>query len=78
MKTLDVHGVHVVEFFPFSEETYFLIDWVCTHTHLGKIPWNAFMPLLRISDCTLQSTVGEGVALVELKVAFISEKTPTG
>ena len=42
------------------------------------MPWDAVMLLLSLVDPTFQPTVGEGVALVELKVAFVGEKAPTG
>ena len=41
------------------------------------MPWDATVLLLSLLDPTLQPTVGEGVALVELKVAFFAEKAPT-
>ena len=41
------------------------------------MPWDAFVLLLGLFDPTLKPTVGEGVALVELKVAFVIEKTAT-
>ena len=41
------------------------------------MPWNAFVLLFSLFDPTLKPTVGEGVALVELKVAFVVEKAPT-
>ena len=41
------------------------------------MPWDAFVLLFSFSDPALQQTVGESVALVELKVAFIVEKTST-
>ena len=41
------------------------------------MPWDAFVLLFSLFDPTLQPTVGEGVALVELKVAFVVEKAPT-
>ena len=42
------------------------------------MPWDAFVFLFRLFDAAFQPTVGEGVALVELKIAFVVEKTPTG
>ena len=41
------------------------------------MPWDAFVLLFGLFDPTLKPTVGEGVALVELKVAFVVEKAPT-
>ena len=41
------------------------------------MPWDAFVLLFSFFDLTLQPTVGEGVALVELKVAFVVEKATT-
>ena len=46
-------------------------------TYLGKMPWDAFVLLLCLFDPTFKPTVGEGVALVELKVAFVVEKAPS-
>ena len=48
------------------------------HAHLGKMPWDALLLLFSLPDPALQPTVGEGVALVELKVTLIGEKAPTG
>ena len=42
------------------------------------MPRDAIVLLLSHSDPALQATVGKGVALVELKTAFVSEKAPTG
>ena len=41
------------------------------------MPWDAVVLLFSLPDAAFQSTVGEGVTLVKLKVAFIVEKTPT-
>ena len=41
------------------------------------MPWDAFVLLFSLLVPALQPTVGEGVALVELKVAFVVEKAPT-
>ena len=41
------------------------------------MPWDAIVLLLSLLDPTLQPTVGEGVALVELKVALIGEEAAT-
>ena len=41
------------------------------------MPWDAVVLLFSLPDAAFQSTVGEGVALVELKVAFVVEKAPT-
>ena len=41
------------------------------------MPWDAVVLLLSLFDPTLQPTVGEGVALVELKVALIGEVAAT-
>ena len=41
------------------------------------MPWDAVVLLFSLPDAAFQPTVGEGVALVELKVAFVIEKTPT-
>ena len=47
------------------------------HDYLGKMPGDAFVLLFSLPDAAFQSTVGEGVALVELKVAFVVEKATT-
>ena len=47
------------------------------HDYLGQMPWDAFVLLCSFSDSALQPAVGEGVALVELKVSFVVEKAPT-
>ena len=41
------------------------------------MPWNTIVLLLSLLDPTLQPTVGEGVALVELKVALVGEEAAT-
>ena len=41
------------------------------------MPWDAFVFLFRLFDAAFQPTVGEGVALVELEVAFVIEETAT-
>ena len=41
------------------------------------MPWDAIVLLLSLLDPALEATVGEGVALVELKVTFISEEAAT-
>ena len=46
----------------------------CFNTYPGKIPRDTFVDLLSMLDLALQSTVGERVARVELKVAFIGEE----
>ena len=43
-------------------------------THLRKMPWDAIVLLLSLSDSALQPTVGECVALVELQVALVGEE----
>ena len=78
MKSLEVHGSHVIESPPFVvSEWEFLSPDLVGHTHLGKMPWDAVVLLFSLHDAAFQSTVGEGVTLVKLKVAFIVEKTPT-
>ena len=42
--------------------------------HLGKVPWDAVVLVFSLLDPTLQPTVGEGVAFVEVQVALISEE----
>ena len=46
-------------------------------THLWKMPWDATVLLLSLLDPTLQPTVGECVALVELQVALVGEEAAT-
>ena len=41
------------------------------------MPWDALVLLLHLLDPALQTTVGEGVALVELKVALVGEEAAT-
>ena len=41
------------------------------------MPWDAFVFLFRLFDTTFKATVGEGVAVVELEVAFIVEEAAT-
>ena len=41
------------------------------------MPWDAFVFLFRLFDSTFEATVGEGVAVVELKVALIVEEATT-
>ena len=41
------------------------------------MPWDAIVLLLSLLDPTLQPTVGEGVALVELQVALVGEEAAT-
>ena len=41
------------------------------------MPWDATVLLLSLLDPTLQPTVGECVALVELQVALVGEETAT-
>ena len=38
------------------------------------MPWDALVLLLHLLDPALQTTVGEGVALVELQVALVGEE----
>ena len=79
MKSLEVHGSHVIESPPFVvSEWEFLSPDLVGHTHLGKMPWNAFVLLFGLFDPALKPTVGEGVALIELQVHVVVEKTPTG
>ena len=72
MNFLAVHGSHVLELSPYVAK----IDpnLSCFKTHLGKIPRDTFVLLLSLLDLALQSTVGERVARVELKVALIGEE----
>ena len=41
------------------------------------MPWDAFVFLFSFFDATFQPTVGEGVAFVEVKVAFVGEEAAT-
>ena len=41
------------------------------------MPWDAFVFLFRLFDGTFQPTVGEGVAFVEVQVAFVGEEAAT-
>ena len=41
------------------------------------MPWDAVVFLLSLFDGTLQPTVGEGVAFVEVQVAFVGEEAAT-
>ena len=41
------------------------------------MPWDAFVLLFSFFDPTFQPTVGEGVAFVEVQVAFICEEAAT-
>ena len=53
------------------------VNGLLSMPHLWQIPWDAVVFLLSLLDPTLQATVGEGVALVELKVALVGEETAT-
>ena len=46
--------------------------------HLRKIPRCAVVLVFSLLDPTLQPTVGEGVAFVEVQVALISEEAVPG
>ena len=41
------------------------------------MPWDAFVFFLSLFDGTFQPTVGEGVAFVEIQVAFVGEEAAT-
>ena len=41
------------------------------------MPWDAFVFFLSLFDGTFQPTVGEGVASVEIQVAFVGEEAAT-
>ena len=43
-------------------------------THLWEMPWDAVELLLSLFDPTLQTAVGEGVALVELQISFVGKE----
>ena len=72
MNFLAVHGSHVLELSPYVAK----IDpnLSCFKTYPGKKPRDTAVLLLSLLDLALQSTVGERVARVELKVAFIGEE----
>ena len=79
MKSLEVHGSQVIESPPFVVSKWeFLSPDLVGHTHLGKMPWDAFVLFFGLFDPALKPTVGEGVALIELQVHVVVEKTPTG
>ena len=42
------------------------------------MPWHTPKDLLQSLNCTLKSTVREGVSLVEFKIAFIRKETVAG
>ena len=46
------------------------VNGLLSMPHPWQIPWDAVVFLLSLLDPTLQATVGEGVALVELKVTL--------
>ena len=46
-------------------------------THLWEMPWDAVELLLSLFDPTLQTAVGEGVALVELQITLVGEEAAT-
>ena len=72
MNFLAVHGSHVLELSPYVAK----IDpnLSCFKTYPGKEPRDTVVLLFSQLDLALQSTVGERVARVELKVAFIGEE----
>ena len=79
MKSLVVHGSHVLEFCPFYE---ILVEnlhpkrfLVC---YLRKVPRDTLMSLFRLFDHKLQSAVGERVALVELQISLVFEEASSG
>ena len=41
------------------------------------MPWDAVVLLFSFFDATFQPTVGEGVAFVEVQVAFVGEEAAT-
>ena len=75
MKSLVVHGSHVLEFCPFYEK---LVEnlhpkrfLVC---YLRKVPRDTLMHLFSLFDHKLQPAVGERVSLVELQISFVFEE----
>ena len=43
-------------------------------SHLGKVPWDAFILLFDLFDVALQPAVGECIAVVELQITLVSEE----
>ena len=41
------------------------------------MPWDAFVLFFSFFDATFQPTVGEGVAFVEVEIAFVGEEAAT-
>ena len=73
MKSIELHGSHVVEFSPFDINLFSLIwSW--------WLPWEDAMGCICGSGsfcyAALQPTVREGVALVEVKMALVVEEAP--
>ena len=78
MKSLEVHGSHVLECCTFYKK---LVEnlhskqlLVC---YLGKVPRDTLMPLFSLFDHKLQPAVGECVALVELQVPLVGKEATT-
>ena len=70
VKSLAVQGSQMLEVSPWE----FSLQQRTNISYLWKMPWDTVEFLLRFLDCAFQSTVGEGVALVEVKIAFISKE----
>ena len=75
MKSLEVHGSHVLECCTFYKK---LVEnlhskqlLVC---YLGKVPRDTLMHLFCLFDHKLQPTVGERVARVELQVSLVGKE----
>ena len=75
MKSLAVHGSHVLEFCPFYEKLLENLHpkqlLVC---YLGKVPRDTLMHLFCVFDHRLQPAVGECVSLVELQITLVFEE----
>ena len=75
MKSLEVHGSHVLEFCPFYEKlAENLHSKQFSMCYLGKVPRDTLMHLFSLFDHKLQPAVGECVALVELQVTLVFEE----
>ena len=45
-----------------------------SESHLGEVPWDAFILLFGLFDPALKPTVGKCIALVELQITLVSEE----
>ena len=53
-------------------------EFILSFPHLGKVPGDAFVLCLCPLYPTLEPAVGEGVAVVEIKIALVSKETVSG